>query len=206
MIKPHYESVQPGSRVFLVAARKNEDFCFFAVPQSFFPSASKSGAGSRPGDELVDPKPRRMEKADCDLVLRLESERLRIRHDLYMKNQLIALGVLVIFIILQWFVGDNTTFTFAIAMLAIFGFLYLSTLAQDRGVRKALEKNEELLCVEATARPAKKGSRQAVFFTDSSDRHIFTSTLRDDVHWFASGGKALLVYYDKSKPIAYKIG
>lgn len=203
LIKPHYEAVQNGARIFVVAAQKADGFCFFALPQNFFPAGISHNPKKAAQSQSLKLRP--MEKNDRDQILALEKERIRIRRRLYMKNQLLVIGLILVFLAYQIFRAYDAGITLGIFILLAASSIYFSYYLQDRGYRKALTDKKELLCTDATAHLSTDGEKPSVLFKSRDNRLLFTSNAKDDLHWFHTGDQALLVYYSQETPVAYKI-
>lgn len=201
-IKSHFEAIQPGAHFYLIAAGPEDNRKLFAMLQSLFPSDSqfKRSDAAVPFKSL-----RRMNIEDRDQVLSMHRERIRIRNRLYLRNQLIIIALAAAFFIYQIVTNNSNGITLGLFMLLACSLMFLSGALQDRGVKKALDHYETIFCAEATVYVTGSGSDSSVTFKDHKNQVLFTSTLKDDIHWFRSGEKALLVYFESHKPTAYKI-
>lgn len=203
LIRPHYNAVQNGSHLFIVAAKEPDGFCFFALPQGFFPVGGSHNAKNRTSSSPFKLRP--MDAHDRSLVLSLEKERIRVRRQLYLRNQLVVIGLLLAFLIYQILRANSAGITLGVFILLAASTMFVSAYLQDRHFRKALTEKGELLCADADASLSTDGPKPAVLFKSKDNRLLFTSGLKDNLHWFHSGGQALLVYYDKEIPTAYKL-
>ncbi len=156
----------------------------------------------------LPPKPqmlRPMNERDRGLALSLEKERTHIRRQLYLKNQLAAVGVIAAFLAYQLFHSHVAGVILGIFMLLAACSAFAAYSIQDHEIRKALSGNKELLCVNATAYLSTDRPKPSILFKSKDGKLLFTSSLKDDLFWFSSGGQALLVYYNPSTPTVYKI-
>lgn len=156
----------------------------------------------------LPPKPqmlRPMNEHDRSLALSLEKERTHIRRQLYLKNQLVVIGVIVAFLAYQLLRSHVAGLILGIFMLLAACSTFAAYFIQDHEIRKALSGKEELLCANATAYLSTDSPKPSILFKSKDGKLLFTSSLKDDLFWFSSGGQALLVYYNHSAPIVYKI-
>ncbi len=203
MIRSHYDAVQNGAHLFIIAAKEAEGFCFFALPQSFFPSGISRSSKKQPRTTPLKLRP--MDESDRNLVLNLEKERIHIRRQLYLKNQLMVFGLSLAFLGYQIFRFYSDGIILGLFILLAASTMFVSDFLQDRQNRKALKGKGALLCTDAEASLSTDGSKPAILFKSKDNRLLFTSSLKDNLHWFHSGGSALLVYYDQENPTAYKL-
>lgn len=200
--KKHWDEIPAGGRVFVVAANEGNSFCFFGLPQPVLQiSSSKNQEDSPIRAHALRP----IGAEDLPKILAAEKERIRIRRHLYLKNQLLFIGASAAFLIFQIFRLNSGGIMLGAFMLLACCAVHISNYAQDKSFRKSLRGKKELFCADATAHSCLDGTRDAVAFKDTENHVLFTSRLRDDIHWFRDGDRALLVYYNPQKPTAYKI-
>ena len=200
--KSHWDEIPAGGRVFVVAANEGSSFCFFGLPQPVLQISSVKGQEDAP---IRTTALRPIGPEDRPKILAAEKERIQIRRQLYLKNQLLFTGIAAAFLIFQLFRLNANGIMLGFFMLLACCAIHISNYAQDRSWQKALRGKKELFCADAAAHPCQDGKRAAVAFKNVENRVLFTSRLRDDVCWFREGDRALLVYYNPQKPTAYKI-
>lgn len=203
VIKTHYDTIQPGTHFYIAAAELEGRSLLFAIPQSFLASQGSAARKSETAD--IKQSLRRMDSRDRDLVTTAQKERVRIRHKLYLRNQLVILALAALFFLYQIIKVNEAGITLGLFMLLACSLMFLSNYVQDRGVAKALLKYDSLFCADAVASVTEVKNSPAISFKGRGSQLLHTSTLKDDTVWFQSGDKALLVYFDETKPTAYKI-
>ena len=202
VIKSHYQTLRKGEKIFIIAAQKPDSCFFFAVPQALLKrTSSKQKEMTSPF--LVPMRP--IADEERRQILLCEKDRIQVRRRLYLQNQLIVTGIACVFLLYEIFRVNEAGITLG-------AFLFLCCLAirvynffQDMGYRRPLKRNQELLCADASAHPSKTNGASCVQFQDADGHIILSSSLKDDIHWFEEGDRALLVYYSPKKPIAYNI-
>lgn len=204
VIKPHYDMMQSGSHFNIIAAAHDNGYQVFALPQSIFPTRVPHSHAKKNEAVPAKPKRRRMESTDCALVQSMQKERIHIRNQLYLRNQLIILFCLAAFFLYQIVTVNSAGITLGLFMLLAYSLIFLSNFIHDHGIAKALKKYDTLFCADASACVIRDGSSSFVEFRDSTGQILFTTSLKDDVFWFHTGDRALLVYFNEKDPIAFK--
>lgn len=145
-----------------------------------------------------------MDSSDFALVQTMQRERIHIRRQLYLRNQLIILACLAAFFLYQIVTVHSAGITLGLFMLLAYSLIFLSNFIHDHSIAKALKNYQSLFCMDATAHVVHDGGSSFVEFRDNSGLVIYTTSLKDDIFWFQTGDKALLVYFDEKNPSAYK--
>ncbi|MBT9779826.1 hypothetical protein GPL15_25475 [Clostridium sp. MCC353] len=205
VIKTHYDMLQNGSHFNIVAARQENGYHLFALPQSIFPANLPHSNLKKADSGTSKQKRRRMDSNDCALVRKMQKERIHIRRHLYLRNQMIILACLAAFFLYQLVMVNSAGITLGLFMLLAYSVTFLSNFIHDHGIMKALKNYGALFCADASVSVIRDGNSSFVEFRDNSGKILFTSSLKDDIYWFQTGEKALLVYFDEQTPVAYKI-
>lgn len=205
VIKAHYDMLQNGSHFNIIAATQENGCYIFALPQSIFPTNIPKSNAKKPEAKAASPKRRRMEAEDCRLVQQMQKERIRIRRQLYLTNQLVILVCLAAFFLYQIVTLSSAGITLGLFMLLAYSLIFLSNFIHDHSITKALKQFDTLFCADAKAYVIRNDNNSSVEFRDNSGKLLFATSLKDDIFWFHTGDKALLVYFDENTPTPYKI-
>lgn len=205
VIKTHYDMLQNGSHFNIIAAEQENGYQIFALPQSIFPTNIPHSNLKKSETGVSKQKRRRMDSNDCALVQRMQKERIQIRRKLYLRNQMIILVCLAAFFLYQLAAVNSAGITLGLFMLLAYSVTFLSNYLHDHSITKALKSYNTLFCADAAVHVIQDGNSSFVEFRDNAGQIMFTTSLKDDIFWFQTGDKALLVYFDEKNPVAYKI-